>query len=383
MHRFLAAVLAVLLVGACSGSDDEPEAAPPSTTTTTATAATEHGDLLDQEEVDAGLSVSTYRIRYASTSPEDEPIEVTGLVAVPEEPTAIVTWAHGTTGVGDDCAPSKNPVGGIGWMAPLLDEGWIIAATDYEGMGTPGVHPYLHGTSEGRSTLDIARAAAELAGVGEDLPVLVWGHSQGGHSALWAGELAAEWTPELDVRGVVAGAPASDPPLIAGALQGGGGVSGFLAMLFAGWADAEPERADLSLVLTPDALAAFEAVEEPSCTAQWFAAMAGLEGRFTLGNPNEIEPWGTMLEENTAGQVATDIPILVLHGDADNVVPAALSDLLHGRLCALGQVIERRLYPGADHGSVIRDGWDDMVAWMRARLAAEPAPSTCPSSPSG
>jgi hypothetical protein len=64
-------------------------------------------------------------------------------------------------------------------------------------------------------------------------------------------------------------------------------------------------------------------------------------------------------------------------------VPAALSDLLHRRLCGLGQVIERRLYPGADHGSVIRDGWEDMVAWMRARLAAEPAPSTCPSSPSG
>ena len=380
MHRWVVAGLLAVVVSSCSGGSEE--AARPETATTTTVAEVEHGDLLEQTEADAGLGVPTYVVRYASISPEDEPIEVTGVVAVPDSPRAILTWAHGTTGIGDDCAPSLDPAAAIGGMGDLVAEGWIVAATDYEGLGTPGLHPYLHGTSEGRGVLDIVRAAEELAGV-EDLPVLVWGHSQGGHAALWAGQLAAGWTPELDVRGVVAGAPASELPLISNALRHGSGAAGFLAMLFAGWADAEPERADLSLILTDDAIAALEGVEAPACTGQYFAAMAGLEGRFTKADPMATEPWATMLTENDPGHVRTDIPILVVHGDADSIAPPILSELFHDRVCGLGQQIERRVYPGADHGSVIGASWQDMLTWMRARVAGEPATSTCPSTPSG
>jgi pimeloyl-ACP methyl ester carboxylesterase len=381
MHRFAAAVIAAALVlVACSGEDDA-SAPPTTTTTTTAVPVPEHGALLDRDEVEAGLDVPTYRVTYASTSPEDEPIEVTGLVAVPAEPRAILTWAHGTTGLDDACAPSLDPPDAIGWMGPLVEEGWVVAATDYEGLGSPGLHPYLHGTSEGRSTLDIVRAATELAG--EDLPVLVWGHSQGGHSALWAGQLAAEWTPELDVRGVVAGAPASELPLISNALRNGGGAAGFLAMLLVGWAEAEPERADLDLILTPEAKEALTDATDPGCTADFFAAVGGLEGRFTTADPVTTEPWASMFEENDAGHVVTDIPILLLHGESDGTAPPILSQLLHDRVCGLGQQVERRTYPGADHRSVIGASWKDMVAWMNARLAGEPPASTCPSSPAG
>ena len=360
MHRFAALALATTLAAGCAGGDEAPEEAEPTTTTTAA--APEHGDLLEHEEVDAGLDADTSRVTYASTSPEGEPIEVTGIA--------------------DECAPSLTPDGYAALANGLLDAGYAVVATDYEGLGTPGLHPYLHGTSEGRGTLDIVRAAAELAGVEPDaLPVLVWGHSQGGHAALFAGELADEWTPELDVRGVVAGAPATELPLIAGVMSQGTGLAGFLAMIIAGWADAEPERADLSLITTPAARALLDEVAAPACTSEYFVAMSGLDGPLTTADPSTVEPWRELFVENDPGRVATDLPILVVHGDADPVVPPALSQLFHDRVCALGQRIERRLYPGADHGSVIGRSFDDVRAWMQDRLDGEPPPSTCPASP--
>ena len=88
--------------------------------------------------------------------------------------------------------------------------GYVVAATDYEGLGTPGVHPYLVGESEGRGVLDAARAAKALAATDAGDQVLVFGHSQGGQAALFAGELAASYAPELTVLGVAAAAPAAD-----------------------------------------------------------------------------------------------------------------------------------------------------------------------------
>ena len=89
-----------------------------------------------------------------------------------------------------------------------LKAGYAVVRTDYEGLGTPSAHPYLIGVSEGRAVLDMVRAARKLdRSLGKQ--VVIAGHSQGGHAALWAGSLAGKWTPELDVRGTLALAPAS------------------------------------------------------------------------------------------------------------------------------------------------------------------------------
>ncbi len=139
-------------------------------------------------------------------------IAVSGVVVVPTSATPkagrpVVTWAHGTTGMGDQCAPLKqaDAASAIPYVKQLVDAGYVVAATDYEGLGTPGVHPYLVGESEGRSVLDVARAARGLNGSGASDRVLVAGHSQGGQSALFAGELAASYSPELDMLGVAVG----------------------------------------------------------------------------------------------------------------------------------------------------------------------------------
>jgi hypothetical protein len=83
----------------------------------------------------------------------------------------VISWAHGTTGIADQCAPSRdsaaNPAHGlIAYAYPLLQRwlkaGYAVVRTDYEGLGTPGAHPYLIGRSEGYGMLDAVRAARKL-----------------------------------------------------------------------------------------------------------------------------------------------------------------------------------------------------------------------------
>ena len=115
----------------------------------------------------------------------------------------MVSYAHGTTGIADECAPSKsNGSGETGVIANILvSNGYIFAATDYEGLGTAGVHPYVVGVSEARSMLDIIRAARQLTeSSGKSV---VWGHSQGGGAALMASEVAPKYAPDAQVVGAI------------------------------------------------------------------------------------------------------------------------------------------------------------------------------------
>ncbi len=124
-----------------------------------------------------------------------------------------------------------------------LKAGYAVVRTDYEGLGTPGVHPYLIGNSEGRATLDIARAARQLD-PRLSKTTIISGHSQGGRAALFAAALAPKWTPDLKVRGTVAFAPAShlddQIPLTSILTTPGGGLSGLIADIRRGIVTANP-----------------------------------------------------------------------------------------------------------------------------------------------
>ena len=97
----------------------------------------------------------------------------------------------------------------------MLDDGWVVVATDYVAMGTSGTPLYLVGASEARDVVNSVRAARQVAGADAGTRWGVWGHSQGGHAALWTGALAASLAPELQLVGVAAAAPAAElGPLI-------------------------------------------------------------------------------------------------------------------------------------------------------------------------
>ena len=124
----------------------------------------------------------------------------------------VVAWAHPTTGVAENCAPSllKDALDTIPHLPALMALDDVVVATDYPGLGTPGPHPYLVGESEGRAVLDSVRAARQIPKIGAGPRFAAWGHSQGGQAVLFAGSSRSAYAPELTLVGVAAIAPATD-----------------------------------------------------------------------------------------------------------------------------------------------------------------------------
>lgn len=343
------------------------------------------GDLIRYEPVEPSVvdGARTWRVMYLSESLVGEPIAVTGTVVVPEGAAPdggrlTLTIAHGTTGVADECAPSKDPQRTeLSLLGDAIDDGYVVALTDYEGLGTPGRHPYLVGESEGRSVLDAARAAAQLPDAATSDTVAIMGYSQGGHGALWAGEIAATWAPELEVVGTVAGAPATEMPII---LRAGssGPIAGFVLMTLAGYDEAYPE-VDLSTFLTPAGEAALPLVDE-GCARDVIAGVAALGDEEPLVRPGaaDTDLWTRLATENDPGHTVAEAPVLVLHSAADELVPAVLSEMMVDRMCDIGQVVERRVYDrGEGHGAAAPAALRDGLAWLDGLVGGGEPVSTC------
>ncbi|MDQ1423544.1 MAG: hypothetical protein QOD72_1042, partial [Acidimicrobiaceae bacterium] len=253
---------------------------------------------------------------------------------------------------------------------------FIIAITDYEGLGTPGVHPYLVGRSEGHSVLDSARAARVIAGPAASAKTMVFGHSQGGGAALWAAELAPTYAPDDDVIGAVAGAPASELPSIG--LLGSTPNFGFLFMAAAGFKAAFPDL-DLSTVFTAKGIAAVEQAGQ-GCT-EILGVVAGQKpSDYLTGDIGTAPGFADRLLAETPGTIPTTVPIFMYHGEADEIVPVAASLAVLQRMCAAGGfTVERRTYPGGTHVGVIALALSDVKSWVAGRLAGDSAPTTtCP-----
>jgi len=348
------------------------------------------GDVIKTEkESVAGIHGTLERVMYHSQSVLGKDILVTGLIAIPSTPPPgggypVISWAHGTTGIADTCAPSLNPGDGDVQLAnPLLDKGYEVVATDYEGLGSAGRHPYIAGISEARGVLDIVRAARNLPDARAGVNYLVWGHSQGGHAAMFSLHLADSYAPELHLVGVVAGAPPSQLLLINTALQKSR-FRYYILMaavgLNAAYGDA---AAPLDQVLTPAGLAVVPLVDQ-GCAAE-LAKTVGTMDFSTLqkADPASVPAWRALLEQNDPGKftAAAPEPLLIIQGGNDEQIPVVSTQLLFGQLCAIHQTVQRWVYPGQSHAGVIAPSLNDMTNWIGDRFAGKPAPD--PTAPSG
>jgi alpha-beta hydrolase superfamily lysophospholipase len=340
------------------------------------------GTIIRSERIAAPQGATAWRVLYHSESVDGRDIAVSGVIVAPEGKAPkggrpVVTWAHGTTGLADSCTPSKdeNVASKLPYVDAMVEAGYVVAATDYEGLGTPGLHPYLVGESEGRGVLDAARAARALDRTRAGKDLLVFGHSQGGHAALFAGEIAARYAPEERILGVVAAAPAADLDVIlpaAGAIKQ---AAGFLVMGAKGIHAAYPQ-ADPAAVLSPDALAKSRIVEE-ECVGAVVKTFAGTSTAVVAHNPLEVAPWGDLIHASSAGNHPAGAPVLVVQGEADRLVLPILSDAWVRKACAAGDAVDYRTYPGADHGSVIVAARTDVLEWLAARAKGDAVTNGC------
>jgi len=328
-----------------------------------------------------------YRIRYRSTGLGGEPIEVTGAIIFPSGPVPLggrntIAWAHPTTGVVDRCAPTVLPgfASRIAGLEEMLQRGYVVVATDYEGLGTPGMHPYLIGVSQARSVLDSVRAARQLQDVGATRRFAVWGHSQGGHAALFTGEIAADYAPELELVGVAAAAPATYLADLFEADRNTTAGRALTAMTLLSWS--RLFNVPVQQVVDPRAVGAFrrvanDCIETVSDLLNLQQAVMGLEPVFLRRDPTKVPAWRAIMDKNTPGRGSIRVPVFIAQGTADNVVPPRITRRYVAGLCRRGTRVTFLSMQGVSHGFAALNSRVAAVAWMTDRFRGKRARNDC------
>ena len=332
-----------------------------------------------------------WRILYTTTRDDGVPATASALVvarsAPASEPRPVIAWAHGTTGVARNCAPSllAEPMesGAFYALDGVLEQGWVLVATDYIGLGSEGPHPYLIGQPSGRSVLDAVRAAKQLDDLRLRDQTVVWGHSQGGGAALWTGQLAPTYAPDVNVIGVAALAPAADVPSLVDNLYDSVGGSMFASYAVTGYAGTYPDvRFDEYVRPTARTVVrelAARCLGEPAALVSVLASIT--TGMSAFNTDLSSGALGEHLVANVPGG-PFEMPVLIGQGAADTLITPDVVAAYAERLCATGADVDYRSYDGKDHvGLVAADSplLPELVTWTQQRFDGDPAPTTCTS----
>ena len=357
-------------------------------------------------------------IQHASEGPAGQAHRGSALLYLPaggKPPYPLVAVNHGTNGIGPKCGPTHERVT-VDYMAlPLVGHGYAVVAADYPGMGVDeGIYAYGVGDAEGRGILDAVRAARQFKDArfdgATDLTdeLFLYGHSQGGHATLFAQQLhdgpssvggfrllgAVSVAPGLaDLRGLeqIIGQPAR-------ALD-----AASLFMLMTLYSHATYRGAPAaSEWLTPSAALTLPGYFKDQC---WSSLSVTVPGTFFRNDglylpafltgasgcpfngsacPN-FSPWAGYFQATVPGDFKSDVPVLLLQGESDDVVPATTTACLSNRLAARGTPLHTCGYAGIDHYKIVGASMDATLAWMSARRAGRdenpcPAPlaAKCP-----
>src|ERR1700722_8367190 len=347
------------------------------------------GTLVRQETIEgAPLGATAYRVLYRSTGMKGEPIFVSGVVIVPQgDPPPggrpIVAWAHPTSGVTPACAPSLAIFlfQQIQGLRSFIEHGYVVAATDYPGLGTAETHPYLVGDSEARAVIDSVRVASTMPGAGGGKRFVVWGHSQGGHAALFTGLIAKTYAPELELLGVAAAAPATDLVTLMNDDIDSVGGKNITAMTLWSWQrvfDANMDKVvDRRAIPAIDQLAK-ECIEGPFDLRIRQRTEQPLETHFlTTKHPSDVEPWHGLLAKNSPGILPPELPVFLAQGTDDVIIRPRVTRDYAAALCGAGSKVRILLMPNIGHGRAAQAITLAVFDWTSDRFAEKPAPDDC------
>ena len=329
---------------------------------------------------------SAFAIRYASIDFRGRPNTVTGVLIEPTGPITaprpIVAWAHGTTGIGEACAPSGAPTrfSQIPALADMIARGWVVVATDYAGLGSPGPHPYLVADATAHAVLDSVRAARDHAPTRAGTSFALWGLSQGGHAALVSAERARAYAPELTLVGTAAAAPPTD--LQANFAAGGKATTRGILIAFASASWSQVYGAPLATLGPPHTVRLIQRLSHVCALGQG-AKLGTMIGAVALGHQlrrvdvAHLDPWAGLLRRNSADpRAATAAPLLIAQSARDQVVSAPITRTYARAACDAGARL-RWVPVEGEHATTAEHAARASVYWLADRFAAKAAPSDC------
>lgn len=398
-RRIHVVALVALLIAALTACQEKPPGEDPFYTPPSPLPAGNPGDVissrdsrfsLDPIDLTAVPGIKATQVLYRSTDASGQANAVSGTVLVPTTPwiglgkRPLVSWAVGTRGVGDSCAPSYTLTQGTDYeglfIKGLLDRGWAVAVTDYEGLGTPGMHTYMVGPSQGRAVLDMARAAQRLPGSGlSGAPTAVFGYSQGGGAAGWAAELAPTYAPELNLKAAVAGGIPSDLTAVANFHEGTPFIG--LTLLASMGMDAAYPELDLESYLNDRGEQLLEEADDLCLVSvdgisTIFSTIFAKRGDFTHTDPLTDPAWQARLAQSELGSKKPTVPVFQYHGIVDEMVPYPQARELRRTWCNKGANVTWTSLPG-EHLLGMVEGYPLAVTWLSNRFLGLPTFGNC------
>ena len=385
------------------------------------------GTVLASEPVVSTVPGSkAWRIAYVSSDTAGRRTVVTGLIAVPDGPAPaqgrpLVAWAHGTTGTARRCGPSQLPQpaqplnqyllpSGTSWndfglpaMHSFLKRGYVIVATDYQGLGGPGDHQYVAMTTNGRDVINSLRAARDFKPAAAGEKAVVYGWSQGGGATIGAAGLgdymkAGDAVAPVNILGFVAMAPPDFGVEIPAqvtteaeavkVLQGmnqqlDNNVFNFthLAMFYWGLAAAQPGLS-LTDVFTPQAASSINAIMRNKCVHELSASFSYSYGdtykSMLKPVPSNALAW-VAATKRMSPSLNTMAPVVIYWGNNDTVVPPVMHKLYFEAACKQGSVLSRQELPGNNtHFTTPAASEPYYLSWVADRFAGKPVVNGCP-----
>lgn len=357
------------------------------------------GVMLRTASLPRALSVphvaKAYRILYSSTGwPDGKPVVISGVLfipagKVPKGGWPLIAWSHGTTGYADVCAPSNMPRSARdkAYFGTWLKDGYAIVATDYQGLGTAGPHPYLQYRSEAMAVLDSVRAV--LATHPEiSKKILTMGQSQGAGAAIGAAYIAPHYAPELKIRGTVATGIVAEVADTYGASQEKTASTysdeddysnaGFEVLYFLGTV----RSSDVANIRPEDYVSdkALPLLEQGKhmCLRDLFAESIKRKIKmadFYKKPIAEVEAIADKVSRFPDGKLNT--PVFVGTGLADTMAQTASQYNFVSAMCAAGTTVQWHYYPHATHSGAVMRSRADSPAFVKTVMAGKPVQNMC------
>ncbi|TQR62871.1 alpha/beta fold hydrolase [Acinetobacter sp. RF14B] len=326
---------------------------------------------IKEENIDLFTNASQrFLITYRSRGVQSEPIVTSGYLLlpkgkVPQGGWPVLAWAHGTTGVADTCAPSGDYADGPvhpyqqiaakalnAWLA----RGYAVVAPDYQGLGTPGGHPYMNAQSQLYTVVDAVRAAHLLKPYKFSKDWYVMGHSQGGAASLKVATDGRKDAPELNLKGAIALAP--------GGYQYQGiaeyvtthtpietGVAAFFPIVLLGAEAADPSLAPANLV-SSDMTKVLNYARN-RCLSELQSELKAAPQTVFKPNAN-LAPLTNYLKKQSIENMTPIVPTLIVQGDKDQLVDYRGTYAYYQQVCKKQRPISFHLIKNGDHRDSLR-----------------------------